>query len=401
MAVARLQPLVLMRRQTQSSPTERWVAALLMAAAFAALVWIVYVFFGSPFGDLGRETLAKLVGKLAEQLRKGPIDKLLEFFALIVFAGVHFWYSRRASKYERLHLDQTGIRYKSPLPEPLRGLHPDWSLQWSQVREIRIVVPKAMFHPNLVMLEIDAGPVKRKLQALQWSGDAEGKTAEAETWRERFFLGFRPARERDGTLRQVEQSPLVRYAREAGVRVTSSAAQGIGSGFALEKHRHALVAMMLVLLVLCYGVVDLALNEEIHAVEPPLVLFVLAGAIAALASMIWLLSAQVPRIETLGLSLLLGGATGFALYPGVLRLNEATDTEGLRTYEYRLTEYAVFTPADPNLPVLRFPGDADYWRQFKFGTTHRFELRKGGLGFYQVNMQPVHAKMREYFIGQK
>ena len=130
-------------------------------------------------------------------------------------------------------------------------------------------------------------------------------------------------------------------------------------------------------------------------------LFVLAGAIAALASMIWLLSAQVPRIETLGLSLLLGGATGFALYPGVLRLNEATDTEGLRTYEYRLTEYAVFTPADPNLPVLRFPGDADYWRQFKFGTTHRFELRKGGLGFYQVNMQPVHAKMREYFIGQK
>src|SRR5438552_18853192 len=119
------------------------------------------------------------------------------------------------------------MRYQSPLPKSLRALRPDWSLQWSQVREIRVVVPKATFHPNLVMLEIDAGPVKRKLQALQWSGDAEGKTAEAETWRERFFLGFRPARERDGTLRQVERSPLVRYAREAGVRVTSRAAQGM------------------------------------------------------------------------------------------------------------------------------------------------------------------------------
>jgi hypothetical protein len=81
------------------------------------------------------------------------------------------------------------------------------------------------------------------------------------------------------------------------------------------------------------------------------------------------------------------------------RLNEATDTEGLSTYEYRLTEYVVFSPEDPNLPVLRFPGDADYWRQFKLGTTHRFELRKGGLGFHQVDMRPVHAKMREYFIG--
>jgi hypothetical protein len=27
--------------------------------------------------------------------------------------------------------------------------------------------------------------------------------------------------------------------------------------------------------------------------------------------------------------------------------------------------------------------------------------RKGGLGFYQVNKELVHARMREYFIGQK
>ena len=56
---------------------------------------------------------------------------------------------------------------------------------------------------------------------------------------------------------------------------------------------------------------------------------------------------------------------------------------------------------DPNLPVLEFPGVADYWRQFKLGRTHRFELRKGGLGFYQVNMQSVHAKTHEYLIGKQ
>ena len=61
----------------------------------------------------------------------------------------------------------------------------------------------------------------------------------------------------------------------------------------------------------------------------------------------------------------------------------------------------MFSPADPDLPVLRFEGYADYWRQFKLGTTHSFELRKGGLGFYQVNMQPVRARMREYFTGER
>jgi hypothetical protein len=29
---------------------------------------------------------------------------------------------------------------------------------------------------------------------------------------------------------------------------------------------------------------------------------------------------------------------------------------------------------------------------------HPFRLRKGGLGFYQVDMAPVHAKMRDYFL---
>ncbi len=395
MALARLQPLVLKPRQALSSPQQRWIAALLMVAVFSALVWITYMLLGNPFGDWDWDSFAKAFWAFVEQV---PVEKQIETVLLTLALGAHLWYLRRASKFERLHLDQVGMRYESPLPKSLRALHPDWSLQWSQVREIRIVVPKVGLHRYLIMLEIDAGPVKRKLRALHWSGDAG---AESLPWRERFFLGFRPARERESILRQVEQSTVVRYAREAGVKVTTGEAQGIGYSFALENNRHALAAVMLVLLLIGYCVVDFALNEEIYAVDPPLMLFVLAGAIAALASMVWLASADVPRTETLGLSLLLGGAIGFALYPGVLRLNEATDAEGLRTYEYRLTAYVVFSPADPNLPVLRFEGYADYWRQFKLGTTHSFELRKGGLGFYQVNMQPVRVKMREYFTGER
>src|SRR5258708_2895281 len=249
MAQARLQPLGLKPRQALSSPQERWVAALFAVAIFSALIWAVYTLLGNPFADWDWDSFAKGFRAFLKQL---PMEKQLEGVLLVLAIGAQLWFMRRTSKYERLNLDQTGIRYTSPLPDPLRRLKPDWSLQWSQVRGIRIVVPKAMFHPNLVTLEFDAGPVKQKLQALHWSGDAEGKTAEAETGRERFFLGFRPARERDGTLRKVEQSPLVRYAKEAGVKATTGDAPGIGFGFPLEKPPHALAAPLLPLSLLSY-----------------------------------------------------------------------------------------------------------------------------------------------------
>ena len=81
-------------------------------------------------------------------------------------------------------------------------------------------------------------------------------------------------------------------------------------------------------------------------------------------------------------------------------MNAATDAEGLHSIDYRLKEYVVFSPVDADAPELRFPRDADYWGQFKLGTVHPFELRKGGLGFYQVDMAPVRAKMHDYFAGR-
>jgi len=162
---------------------------------------------------------------------------------------------------------------------------------------------------------------------------------------------------------------------------------------------HLLVILGIALLV--YGLVDIALYEESYAVEPPLVLFAVAGAVVAFAGMLWLDLAGTPRAQTLALALLLGGGTGVALYSGLLRLNEATNSEGLRSYEYRLTRDSVFAPVDPRLPELDFSNYGNYWRQFKLGTTHSFELRKGGLGFYQVNMAPVRERMVAYFRGEK
>src|SRR5262249_56339057 len=123
------------------------------------------------------------------------------------------------------------------------------------------------------------------------------------------------------TLRRIEQSPIVRYAKEAGVKVSIT---GIHPPrFALESNRHTAVAAFLGIVVLLYGLVDIWLYDDSYAVAPPFVLCALGGALAALAGMAWLALAGAPRVETLGLAILLGGATGVALYPGAPRVNQA------------------------------------------------------------------------------
>lgn len=401
MSPARLPPLVLVPRQSRhASQAERragWIFALLMGGA----IFGVGYFALANLYQFDDKAISNLFRQMAQGWHEVPARLVAEVFAVLVLGGAHLWYVRRRAGLERVFLDETGMRYQTPAPGIFRSLQPSWSLQWSQLRELRIAVPKAMYHPNLVFLEFDAGPVKKNLQALTWvAEDPEAQAPEEPlSWRDRVFAGSGSARERERTLRAVEQSAIVRYARQAGVKV-STAALG-RTGFALESNRHTLAAAVLGIALLVYGILDIAVYDESYAVGPPFVMFALGGAIAMLAGLLWLASAGAPRAETLGLALLLGGATGIALYSGALRLNEATDSEGLRAYDYRLRAYSVFAPVDPRLPELDFSDYNDYWGQFKVGTIHQFELRKGGLGFYQVNMAPVRARMREYFIGKR
>jgi hypothetical protein len=390
-----------MTRPRRATAVERWAIAGVFVLIFGGLVATTFLVFGGTF-DMDPDVLANKFAQMPEKLRKDP-TQLIEFLLLLFAAPAHLWYMRRAAKFQRVFLDETGIRYQSPMPEFLRSLRPSWSLQWSQLRELRIALPRSMSHPNFVSLEFDAGQVKQKLhQALIWiPADAAGQAAfPEEPAKKDSFFTFRPsALDPKEILRRVEQSAIVRYAKQAGVKVTSGPMRQ--TGFALESNRHTLAATVLVIALLFYAVFDIAVYDESYAVEPPLVLFALGGAIAALAGMLWLASTGAPRAVTLGLALFIGGAAGFALYPGALRLNEATDSHGLRAYDYRLKEYAVFEPLDPALPNLDFSNYSDYWGQFKLGTTHQFELRKGGLGFYQVNMAPVRERMRAYFRGEK
>lgn len=79
-------------------------------------------------------------------------------------------------------------------------------------------------------------------------------------------------------------------------------------------------------------------------------------------------------------------------YPGLLRLNQLTDSVGRRPYAYILQADRSLRPVDPALPILRFA--ENYWERSVVGSKHTMYLRQGKLGFYQVDMEPVPAQRR-------
>ncbi len=111
----------------------------------------------------------------------------------------------------------------------------------------------------------------------------------------------------------------------------------------------------------------------------------------------------VPFTEGLALAILLGVMLGLAMPPAMLRINQIT-SDGLQSHQYRLNSDLKLIPVDytgSDLPELYFPGDREYWEHFEEGSRHEFYLRKGELGFYQLDMAPVYKKMRKYYIEKR
>ena len=124
----------------------------------------------------------------------------------------------------------------------------------------------------------------------------------------------------------------------------------------------------------------------------------LAGIALCVVGQQWMRRARVPTAESIAVAVLAGAAFGAALYPGLLRINAPTDTEGLTVHEYRMTAPSHFAPVREGLPLVDFPErHAEFWSSQPAGTIEKFELRKGGLGFYQINMRPIYDRIESFY----
>jgi hypothetical protein len=362
-------------------------SGVLMLIGLAVLV----VFFATmalrKYGDV-----ELLLDAFLRAVTRNPVDNLSKI-SILVLVTVHLIYARRASRLERLILSANGIEYRSPLPAALQFLRPSWSRQWSQIRAAVLQNMPLVQGPQGIVLMLDSGMRTVRVYPWRWVDPQD-------------YLPISPLREMRWLRRltaaeaaaQIDESPVMQYVTAALPHLAIKRGAVVAGQFALEKNKRSLGIVVLFFPLVIYAFADgVMLGEETYANEVPMQLFVIAGTGAAVAAALWMLGGKVPLAESLIISVLFGGALGAATYPGALRLNALTDTEGLRTYEYVLRPNLTLSPAESGPPELSFPQYADYWQQFKPGSKHEFELRHGGLGFFQLNFEPVRLAMREYY----
>ncbi len=332
------------------------------------------------------------IAKLLVKAQEGWLELLLVGLAIVASTAQMFYFVM-AQHRERLLLDELGLRYVSPLPKALQFINPSWSFQWSEVRRTEFKTTMARQQPGLVAVVFHTGLRRRTIRPYLW---VDAEHFEPPSWKKQVGV-TRPKPEE--VTAEVMNSPVMQFLQaQPHIKLAPLSVDQL-EPFALSKNPVALGFVAVFFISSSYALADaLFLNTETYAAEPLYPIYVTAGLTIALLG-IWLMrAAEVPIIEALVVATLTGGAFGAALYPGLLRINELTDTAGLQTYEYTMIEPAYFVPEQKGLPELRFPErHREFWAQHTPASRHAFQLRKGGLDFYQIDMRPVYDRIRDYY----
>ncbi len=374
---------------TSQSRLSKTIILLLLIGLAVAFVWLV------P-GDIVPKLrdIPSLIEGLMQAFSRNPAQAVMNLVALTL-AILQIFYMQSAKRREQLVLTHNGIEYCSPLPEIFRFLRPGWALSWSQIRSVTLSNSPFGRGPQLVVLRLDGGTQTVKLYPWRWV-DPE-RFEPITPWRD---LRRQQKMTSLEIVQEIDESPLLRYIAAAlpHLEIARTGEPGDVS-FALEKNPASLTVAVLFFALVIYAFADgIVIGEETYAGDIPFQWFIITGVLAAAFAVLWMVRSGVPKLESFTVALLFGGAVGVAAYPAVLRLNAFTDVDGLQTYEYVLqSDFVTLTSVAPGPPDLSFPGYGDYWKQYEPGSKHTFELRYGGLAFYQLNLEPVRKEFRKYY----
>ncbi len=366
-----------------------WVA---LAAILPIIAFVGLILYLGAIGDDKPVDWNALIAKLMAKIAK---DWFQVFIAAVGILGatLQILYLAASRYRERLLLDELGVSYVSPLPKALQFLHPSWSLQWSNIRRAEFKTNTYAKRPELISVVFHTGLRQRRIRPYMW---VDAATFEPPSWRKQLRVAPLKAEE---IVTEVMNSPVMRFVQtRSHVKLTPLKLDQL-KPYALERNPVALGFVVLFFVSIVYALVDgLMLNSETYAGQPFLSAYMAAGLTLGVLAALLLRGAKVPITETVVVAVLAGAAFGAALYPGLLRINQLTDKEGLRAYEYTMIAPAHFSPKIEGPPELKFPArHREFWSQYEPGSTERFELRKGGLHFYQINMKPIYKRIRDYY----
>ncbi len=293
---------------------------------------------------------------------------------------------------DKIVIDESGIAFQRMsrwrLPFAPRG----WFFPWARLRKTELSLALGAVSPVLVLSD---GARTQRIPVHEWVAADTPRETVLRLQKERMQMRRRRIAPEEG-MRLAEESALLRALRARNVAIQRPDASS-PLMFDLFKNKHAAVAVTLLLVIGLYGAADLVVLDETYAGFSPWTIWALAGVAAAVLAYRWLSGAKLPPVIAIALALMIGLDAGFAMYPGLLRLNQFTDTAGAQPHEYVLREYVRLEPLEAGLPVIEFEQGIEYWQQFKPGASYTLHLRHGGLGFYQIDLAPVYAETRAFY----
>lgn len=109
---------------------------------------------------------------------------------------------------------------------------------------------------------------------------------------------------------------------------------------------------------------------------------------------------KTPLSYVVSVSLLMTLTLPFLFFVGGLRVNALSDVRPELETPYRLQEDRSLVALEPGYPNLSFPADHDYWEAQDIGSEHRFLLRRGVFGFWQLNSRQYADQVNPFYIAR-
>lgn len=366
-----------------------YVATIIFLLTTLAFMLLVN---GDP---LNADNLSKVMNHITDSIdksiREDPLDAAMKLLLLLAFTGT-FLYLYLANKHERLIISALGIQYISPLRGVLNTFQADWFLRWEQVTDAYIQQSHAGINTSFSTLNLVTSSGTRKLQPTNW--------IVPESWQppKRKFFGMSAGSRQDQSFDAILKTELV---NEIGKHLTAANIElKEGSNlFDLGSHYATIIFTASLLFMLAYAVVDtFFVYSEVYIDSPPLDLLIAGGFIFSVIAYLVMQRLKIPAYICISLALMNGAVFAAAMHPGLLRLNQFTDTGGLGEYSYIRGPGNIYSPLEPGTPSISIQQPYEYWAQFSPGTEYIFRLRKGGLGFWQLDESSLIESYREFFL---
>lgn len=392
----RIEPetLVLADKRWLSMSASPWLLLVLLLGPPAAI--LVFLFFlYSP--DM---SWAELLAGQERFLANFNWGKALPNLAVLVVATMQVVYLYWGAKRERLTLTSEGMRYASPLPDFLKRLWPDWSLSWSEIHKVELGARgNYLLNADMVQLTLHATSGVRRIHPVLW---VDPLTYKRSFLRRPAFRLSSVTASGEEIVMEAMACPVIRHIAEQAPHLAIESRLGRVTGMAsIEKDPQGKVAMVIIFALVLYAFIDAMAGPESYIDSPSslLLIYIVPGAIGAIAARLWLRRSLLPVTERAGLALLIGIVLGVAMVPAALRINGLTAPEPTASSEYFVTQNAegvVLRPMKDGLPPIEYFARNAYWDKYIGAEPYPVRVHKGILGFYQFDSSVIVDEIRRH-----